>query len=560
MLNEVEIVENDIKKRYRYTLFMLLVSILTFGKFVTFQMLLLSTVIYIAVKYIRDKKVQINEIVITLIPAIVTIRTFELLGGVHGDVKFPKNFFAVIVATIINYLVYTVLKIVNDKGFKGIFKSIYKEYLWIIKYDILQAVYAVLFTNTAFVFLYDNLIRVPTAETGNNVDKILYLILWVIVNGFIMWFLLKEKLTSFKVFIKSNVENIHNVTDSLNEAVLTLDKNYIIKFKNPAAESLIQIKDDFKQTFKQFENSLLDYEEIKKEIFDAIDSNEIYKRELKFKDGVAYEMLLSPEENRFKDITGTVIIIYDVTEHERLLAEIKDKEAQLLISEKMAVIGQITAGVAHEINTPLGSIKSNVGMEKMLLPAIENEDVKNGLVSMNEVNEMAIDRIMEIVKGLKNFARLDESVFKEADINDGIRSTLMIAKSQLKDVVLTEQYGEIPLIKCFPQQLNQVFLNIIVNAAQALDKSEKKLKIETKLEDGNILVIIEDNGMGISKEKIEKIFEPGYTTKGVGVGTGLGLSISYKIIEKHKGEILVDSVIGEKTIFTIKLPIGGENE
>jgi len=226
----------------------------------------------------------------------------------------------------------------------------------------------------------------------------------------------------------------------------------------------------------------------------------------------------------------------------------------------MAVIGQITAGVAHEINTPLGSIKSNVGMEKMLLPAIENEDVKNGLVSMNEVNEMAIDRIMEIVKGLKNFARLDESVFKEADINDGIRSTLMIAKSQLKDVVLTEQYGEIPLIKCFPQQLNQVFLNIIVNAAQALDKSEKKLKIETKLEDGNILVIIEDNGMGISKEKIEKIFEPGYTTKGVGVGTGLGLSISYKIIEKHKGEILVDSVIGEKTIFTIKLPIGGENE
>lgn len=245
------------------------------------------------------------------------------------------------------------------------------------------------------------------------------------------------------------------------------------------------------------------------------------------------------------------------------IEQLKQTQAQLIQSEKMASLGQLVAGVAHEINTPLGAISSNRSMiskcfEKIKAKAFDIPELKiffSTIDELSEVNNEAINRINNIVKTLRNFARLDEAELKEVDIHEGIRSTLTLINHEIKHRIdIVEEYGNIPKIFCYPNLLNQVLMNLLVNAYQSIDKTGT-ISIRTSIEGHFAKICISDTGKGINKNNLSKIFDPGFTTKGVGVGTGLGLSICYQIMEKHKGKILVDSTEGVGTTFSVLIPV-----
>ncbi|MCH8021397.1 GAF domain-containing protein [candidate division KSB1 bacterium] len=253
--------------------------------------------------------------------------------------------------------------------------------------------------------------------------------------------------------------------------------------------------------------------------------------------------------------------------------DLKAAQLQLIRSEKMASLGMLVAGIAHEVNTPLGSIYSNNDVflrcfKKLredietLLANSSTDTHRPGMIkaldtveNLAEVNKEACTRIMEIVKGLKNFSRLDEEEFKAVNIHEGIDSTLEIIQYLCENrIEIIKDYADLPHLRCKASQINQVFMNLFVNACQAIE-GDGKIFIQTQLTDDTIDVAIKDTGVGIASENLEKVFDPGYTTKGVGVGTGLGLSIAYKIIEDHGGSIEVESELAKGSTFTIKLPL-----
>lgn len=241
-------------------------------------------------------------------------------------------------------------------------------------------------------------------------------------------------------------------------------------------------------------------------------------------------------------------------ELETTLKELKDTQVQLINSEKMASLGQLIAGVAHEINTPLASINSNNSIISKFIKKIEDEDLAQTLREINEIDREAVTRISNIVKSLKKFVRLDEAELQEADINKELDLTLDLMRHETKNrIKIIKNYAEIPLIKCYPNMLNQVFMNILINACQSIE-GQGEIEITTLYDGKNLTVKIKDSGKGISKDKIDKIFTAGYTTKGVGVGTGLGLAISQKIMQKHNGEISVTSEPNAGAEFTITVP------
>ncbi len=248
--------------------------------------------------------------------------------------------------------------------------------------------------------------------------------------------------------------------------------------------------------------------------------------------------------------------------------QIQKQQAQLIQSEKMASVGLLTAAITHEINTPIGAINSNSQLVDMLLqqindnPSIQSEDelkeAFSQLVEVNNINLTACARITEIIRSLKSFSRLDQAEFQEADIKEGIKSVLVLTNNLLKRrITVHEEYEELPPVKCFPGQLNQVIMNIIVNASQAI-VGEGEIFIHTYQQDGYLYISIKDTGTGIAKEDMQKIFEPGFTTKGAGIGLGLGLYISYNIIQNHNGEILVNSEPGQGAEFIVKIPMINE--
>lgn len=270
-------------------------------------------------------------------------------------------------------------------------------------------------------------------------------------------------------------------------------------------------------------------------------------------------------------------------------SELQKAHALLLQSEKMALIGQIAAGIAHEINNPIGYISSNLEsinkfMKRLLLfLTLQTESLgkyclPEELARIEElrtkahINQMAaevpaimqdlqegVDRINEIVRNLKGFSRVDDNEFVLTDINDTIRKALNIVKNELKYVAtLVTDYGDIPPVKGLPNQLAQVFMNLLVNAAQAI-AGHGEIRIRTWQGGEHIYAAISDTGCGIPEEVRNRIFEPFFTTKEVGKGTGLGLSISYDIIHKHSGEITVESTAGAGTTFTIMLPVNRGN-
>lgn len=262
------------------------------------------------------------------------------------------------------------------------------------------------------------------------------------------------------------------------------------------------------------------------------------------------------------------------TELESANQAIKDAQVQLIQSEKMAALGNLVAGVAHEINTPLGSINSNADLSRRAIEIVHQylrecgerpgellpERVKQAigiLVEANSTTLTATQRIVGIVRSLRNFARLDEAELKEVDIHEGIESTITLTYHEFKNrIEIVRDFGDLPKVSCYPTQMNQVFMNILINAIHAI-ANKGTITITTRRAGENITISFADTGHGISPEHLKRIFDPGFTTKGVGVGTGLGLSIVYKIIRLHEGRIDVTSEVGKGTTFTITLPIKG---
>lgn len=244
---------------------------------------------------------------------------------------------------------------------------------------------------------------------------------------------------------------------------------------------------------------------------------------------------------------------------QKTLSELKDTQMQLINTEKMASIGQLVSGVAHEINTPLASINSNNTLIKKILSS--SETISNNqleiLKDLNSIDIEAANRISNIVKSLKRFVRLDEAEFQEADINKELDLTLKLIAHEIKDnITIEKQYSELPPILCSVNMLNQVFMNILVNACHSIiDNKAGKIIITTSFDEKFLYVKIKDNGIGIPTEQQNKIFNVGFTTKKIGIGTGLGLSISKKIIELHKGNITFTSKENTGTEFTISIPL-----
>ena len=267
------------------------------------------------------------------------------------------------------------------------------------------------------------------------------------------------------------------------------------------------------------------------------------------------------------------------------VANLKAAQEQLVQSEKMASLGQLTAGIAHEINNPINFVTANIQplkddmadiikfidhyKEIIKKKGLENEFSeigKNKLDASVEITKKEINNLLkgiedgakrtsEIVKGLRNFSRLDQNVFRKANMNEGLESTLTLLHSSYKNrIEIIKQYGVLPEIDCFPGQINQVFMNILSNAIQAIPE-EGKIFIKTWHDGKNVKISIKDTGGGMTDEVRKKIFDPFFTTKEVGKGTGLGLSISFGIIQKHNGEIEVFSKPGDGTEFVIRIPI-----
>lgn len=244
---------------------------------------------------------------------------------------------------------------------------------------------------------------------------------------------------------------------------------------------------------------------------------------------------------------------------ENTLKELKETQLQLINSEKMASLGQLVAGVAHEINTPLGSINANNDLLVKLANKIqintENDKILENIKNLVEIDKEAIKRISGIVKSLKRFVRLDEAELQLANINKELDLTLELIKHETKNKVnIIREYENIPDIKCYPNMLNQVFMNILVNACQSIEK-QGCITIHTSIENQNLVVKIKDTGCGIDEKIKDKLFTIGTTTKKIGIGTGLGLAISKKIIEKHNGKIYFESNKELGTTFIIELPI-----
>ncbi|MBI1921304.1 MAG: PAS domain S-box protein [Geobacter sp.] len=294
--------------------------------------------------------------------------------------------------------------------------------------------------------------------------------------------------------------------------------------------------------------------------------------------------------------SGVVITMRDITDLKNASKalsdaydELKSTHAKLLQQEKMASIGQLAAGVAHEINNPIGYVSSNLRtMEKYVkrlseyiyrqddalgsqpngAPAYEELQVLRRRLKIDFIADDVVDllkeslegteRVQQIVRDLKCFSHVDEAEWKLADINECLESTLNVVGNELKyKAAVKKDFGELPRVKCYPQRLNQVFMNLLVNAVHSIDNFGE-ISVRTWQEGKYACISVADTGGGIPPELLNRVFEPFFTTKEVGRGTGLGLSISYDIVKKHGGEIFVASEVGKGTTFVVKIPLSVE--
>ncbi|MFH1491445.1 MAG: ATP-binding protein [Pseudomonadota bacterium] len=282
-----------------------------------------------------------------------------------------------------------------------------------------------------------------------------------------------------------------------------------------------------------------------------------------------------------RDITGIVLEVLNIRLN-KSLEERKRVESQLVQNAKMASLGELVAGIAHELNNPLGFIYANMGnlkkfSQKLIgliegydqadIPAAAREELenrkkeinydylRNRMVEMIERSAVGAERMKKIIQDLKAFSRLDSAEVTEADINKAIETTLGLMVHEYKNRIgITKEFGVLPPVECFIAKLNQVFMNLLVNACHAIE-DQGEIRIKTRTENGWVRIDISDTGKGIPEDIIGRIFDPFFTTKPVGKGTGLGLSITHGIIRQHKGEISAVSSPGKGTTFTIKIPL-----
>ena len=428
------------------------------------------------------------------------------------------------------------------------------------------------------------------------------------------------------------LKSLESILENMGDGLVVVDHQGKSIFFNPASEKLLNIN--------LRNNSLNDYTETNhfylpdftttyhiEELpwVKAIQGEEINAAEIcLLATANNSELCLSVNAQPFRDenniVQGSVVVFRDVThrnkielslrqsnlelenkaqELEQTLTELKTTQTQLIQSEKMSSLGQLVAGIAHEINNPVNFIYGNIShlqgyMEDLLsladlcqvnssnlaqeiidkLAEIELPFIKEDLSKLLNSMGLGVNRIKNIILSLRNFARLDEAELKSVDLHEGMDNTLVILNNRLKDkanfelIQIIKEYGKLPQVECYVSQLNQVFMNILNNAIDALyEKMEtnpelveiepSQIKIITLQVDKNLVRIrIIDNGMGMSEETKKQIFDPFFTTKPVGKGTGLGMSISYQIIVKnHQGKIDCISELGKGTEFIIEIPI-----
>ena len=283
-------------------------------------------------------------------------------------------------------------------------------------------------------------------------------------------------------------------------------------------------------------------------------------------------------------VNAFLVAMKRATDKIKMRGQLEQTQVQLLQSDKMASLGQLAAGVAHEINNPIGFVNSNLGTLKKYTDKIVGvleelsrfiqkegrEELKNQFDSIkrkskidfiiDDINSIidesmeGTNRVKQIVLDLKNYSRVDSKKLEDYNINQGIESTLNIIRNEIKyNCEVQKELQDLPLIRCYPQQINQVIMNLLINASQAI-KESGIITIKTQPIDKGVKLEISDNGSGIPYDIIDKIFDPFFTTKEIGKGTGLGLNIVYNVIKKHGGKIDVESKVGIGTTFTVQLP------
>jgi signal transduction histidine kinase len=296
---------------------------------------------------------------------------------------------------------------------------------------------------------------------------------------------------------------------------------------------------------------------------------------------VANETLEARVADRTRELSGALV-------------RLKESEAMLIQSEKMSSLGQMVAGIAHEVNTPLAYVKSSLealhksmpqagrlaaetaqllallsaeGADETALAAqfaqvralveeMRSQDALQEVEGMVKDGLFGIGRISEVISNLKNFSRLDRSMVADYDLHEGIESSIRIGFAQLQKRNVRREFGKIPRVSCSPSQINQVILNLLSNAAQATKDGEGTITVRTGMRDAaHVTVEVADNGSGIPPDVLPKIFDPFFTTKAVGKGTGLGLAVCYKIVENHGGKLEVQSKPGLGTRFILVLPV-----
>ncbi len=387
--------------------------------------------------------------------------------------------------------------------------------------------------------------------------------------------------------VESGRREWEDTMDSLSEMVLICDQWGVIRRCNRAV-----------CTF-----AMLSYEQIV-----GVECLELFSRigmEISGYDGKSGHLVYDNGQRHFEllsntlkqigsdEIRGVVVTIHETSELlkvneelQKAYAELQQTQAQVYQQEKMASIGQLAAGVAHEINNPMGFISSNLStmgkymdkikvFETAVIEALHGLGDSEAVATLTELRrKLKIDFVLEdtgnllaesldgaervrrIVQDLKSFSHVDDTQCKPFNINDCLETTLNMLRNEIKYVAEVERdYDDnLPLLNCYPQQLNQVFMNILANAAHAIE-GHGVISVQTRCQGNCIAIKLSDNGKGIAPENLSRIFEPFFTTKEVGKGTGLGLSISYDIIKKHGGEMNVESELGRGTTFTVKLPL-----
>jgi signal transduction histidine kinase len=276
---------------------------------------------------------------------------------------------------------------------------------------------------------------------------------------------------------------------------------------------------------------------------------------------VASQVSLSVENARFFEALRRANEELEIKVDQRT-AELRDSQVKLYQAEKMASLSRLVAGVAHEVNNPLGALKANLEVVTVMAGRLAGGDGRSEketklleqLAKIAKESVAACSRIMGVVRSLRTFARLDESEFKMANVNDGLTAMVQLLDPSVRErVEVVMELGDIPAIPCYPALLNEAFMNLLGNSCQAIQKTGQVF-IKTSRINDEVAISFRDTGVGISPEHLPKIFEPGFTTKSRGVGIGLGLAIAFSVIKEHRGSIDVESELGHGATFTIRLP------